>query len=191
MPSAKALATVTLTQRATPFLYQGDELGMTNYPFTSIEEFDDVEVKGLWRTLVETGRVPAEELLSNLRQTSRDNARTPMQWSTRRQRRIHHRSAVVGGQLQLHRDQRAVPGGRPGFGLRTPPRADRVAPPSIPHWCSVPTGDIDPGHEQVFAYTRTSANTVLLVVVNMGSEPLDYQLPGGLAIARDTVEHRR
>jgi glycosidase len=57
--SAKALATLTLTQRATPFLYQGDELGMTNYPFQSIDDFDDVEVKGLWRTLVQTGLVPA------------------------------------------------------------------------------------------------------------------------------------
>ena len=64
--SAKALATLTLTQRATPFLYQGDELGMTNYPFQSIDEYDDVEAKGLWRTLVETGEVPAEEFLSHL-----------------------------------------------------------------------------------------------------------------------------
>jgi oligo-1,6-glucosidase len=79
--SAKALATLVLTQRATPFLYQGDELGMTNYPFERIEQYDDVEVEGLWRTLVETGRVQASELLAHLRGTSRDHARTPMQWS--------------------------------------------------------------------------------------------------------------
>ena len=127
--SAKALATLTLTQRATPFLYQGDELGMTNYPFQSIDEFDDVEVKGLWRTLVETGQVPAEELLRNLRQTSRDHSRTPMQWSDRGQRRLQHRPSLAGGQPQLPTDQRGVPGRRPGFGVQPPPPADRVAAP--------------------------------------------------------------
>lgn len=79
--SAKALATMMLTQRATPFLYQGDELGMTNYPFRGLEDYDDVEVKGQWRDFVESGKVSADEYLAHLRQTSRDNARTPMQWS--------------------------------------------------------------------------------------------------------------
>jgi oligo-1,6-glucosidase len=79
--SAKALATLMLTQRAIPFLYQGDKLGITNYPFRSVEDYNDVEVRGHWRQLVETGRVPAAEYLDHVRQTSRDNARTPMQWS--------------------------------------------------------------------------------------------------------------
>jgi oligo-1,6-glucosidase len=79
--SATALATLMLTQRATPFLYQGDELGMTNYPFQSVQDYDDAEVRGQWRQLVETGLVPATEYLDQVRQTSRDNARTPMQWS--------------------------------------------------------------------------------------------------------------
>lgn len=79
--SASALATVLLTLRGTPFVYQGDELGMTNFPFERIEQYDDVEVKGLWRTQVQTGRVTAEELLGELRHTSRDHARTPMQWT--------------------------------------------------------------------------------------------------------------
>ena len=48
------------------------------FPFERIEQYDDVEVKGLWRTLVEIGRVPAFELLAHLRKTSRDHARTPM-----------------------------------------------------------------------------------------------------------------
>ena len=45
LPSAKVLATMLLTLKGTPFIYQGDELGMTNYPFSRIEEFDDIEVK--------------------------------------------------------------------------------------------------------------------------------------------------
>ena len=111
--SAKALATLVLTQRATPFLYQGDELGMTNFPFERIEQYDDVEVKGLWRTLVETGRVPASELLAHLRETSRDHARTPMQWSAAPHAgftsgtpwlAVHPDFAAVNAQAQLDDD---------------------------------------------------------------------------------------
>jgi oligo-1,6-glucosidase len=71
---------LTLTQRATPFIYQGSELGMTNYPFKKIDDFDDLEGKGFWRDYVETGKVKTEEFLQNVRQTSRDNSRTPFQW---------------------------------------------------------------------------------------------------------------
>ncbi len=69
-----------LTMKGTPFIYQGDELGMTNYPFTKIEEFDDIEVINGWKAQVLTHKVSAEDYLANLRKTSRDHARTPMQW---------------------------------------------------------------------------------------------------------------
>ncbi|RYD19692.1 MAG: alpha-glucosidase, partial [Lysobacteraceae bacterium] len=81
VPSAKLLAMLLLTQKGTPFLYQGDEIGMTNYPFTAIDQFDDVEVKGNYAAQVLTGKVPAAEYLANLKRTGRDNARTPMQWT--------------------------------------------------------------------------------------------------------------
>ncbi len=53
--SATMLATVLLTQRGTPSIYQGDEIGMTNCPFDSIDEYDDIQVKNAWRALVESG----------------------------------------------------------------------------------------------------------------------------------------
>lgn len=79
--SAKALAMVYLCQRATPFIYQGDELGMTNFPFTRLDQYNDLEVKGMWDKWVATGKVSEAEYLSHQAQTSRDHARTPMQWS--------------------------------------------------------------------------------------------------------------
>ncbi|MFZ1136203.1 MAG: alpha-glucosidase, partial [Candidatus Korobacteraceae bacterium] len=57
--SAKALATMLLSLKGTPFIYQGDELGMTNYPFTSIDQFDDIAVKNAWKAMVVTNQVPA------------------------------------------------------------------------------------------------------------------------------------
>ncbi|WP_433962748.1 alpha-amylase family glycosyl hydrolase [Serratia symbiotica] len=58
--SAKALVTLILSQHATPFIYQGSELGMTNYPFKKMDDFDDIEVKGFWHDYVKTGKVNAE-----------------------------------------------------------------------------------------------------------------------------------
>jgi oligo-1,6-glucosidase len=77
--SAKALGTILHGMRGTPFVYQGEELGMTNYPFRSIEDHQDVEAVGYYRASVLAGRDPAE-LLGGLAAVGRDNARTPMQW---------------------------------------------------------------------------------------------------------------
>jgi glycosidase len=70
-----------LTLRGTPFLYQGDELGMTNYPFT-LEEFNDIEIKNGYKAKVLTGQMPEAEFLAQSRRFGRDNARTPMQWDS-------------------------------------------------------------------------------------------------------------
>jgi oligo-1,6-glucosidase len=78
--SAKLLAMMLLTLKGTPFVFQGDELGMTNYPFQRIEEFDDIEAKNGWKATVLTGQVKAGDYLANLRKMSRDHSRTPMQW---------------------------------------------------------------------------------------------------------------
>ena len=79
--SATMLATVLLTQRGTPSMYQGDEIGMTNCPFDSIAEYDDIQVKNAWQTLVESGDHPADVFLKTANRIARDHARTPMQWS--------------------------------------------------------------------------------------------------------------
>ena len=62
VPSAKLLETMLLTLRGTPFIYQGDELGMTNYPFHDIDDFNDIEVKNAYKSEVLTGKVPAEQV---------------------------------------------------------------------------------------------------------------------------------
>ncbi len=80
VPSAKLLATMLLTLKGTPYLYQGDELGMTNYPFHNIDEYNDIEARNAWQHDVLTGHESAEHYLNNLLRVSRDHARTPMQW---------------------------------------------------------------------------------------------------------------
>ncbi|GAA4452998.1 alpha-glucosidase [Nibrella saemangeumensis] len=78
--SATMLATVLLTLRGTPTIYQGDEIGMTNCLFNSIDEFDDVQVRNAYEALVASGRYPAEQFMAAANRIARDHARTPMQW---------------------------------------------------------------------------------------------------------------
>ncbi|WP_067726324.1 alpha,alpha-phosphotrehalase [Oceanobacillus damuensis] len=78
--SAKMLATTIHMMKGTPYIYQGEEIGMTNPNFSSIEEYRDVESLNAYKALQHEGKTE-EEIIGILQQKSRDNARTPMQWS--------------------------------------------------------------------------------------------------------------
>lgn len=80
--SAKLLATFAHTLQGTPFIYQGEEIGMTNAPFESIDDYRDIETLNLYRELVEEKGIAVETVMSFLKRKSRDNARTPMQWDS-------------------------------------------------------------------------------------------------------------
>jgi oligo-1,6-glucosidase len=79
--SAKLLACCLYLMRGTPFVYQGEELGMTNAPLTKLEDCRDVEIFNAYRELVEEKKLLTyEQLMNSVRRCGRDNARTPMQW---------------------------------------------------------------------------------------------------------------
>ncbi|RLL42112.1 alpha,alpha-phosphotrehalase [Oceanobacillus piezotolerans] len=80
--SAKMLATTIHMMQGTPYVYQGEEIGMTNPYFTSIDQYRDVESLNAYQILKEKGKTE-EEVLEILQQKSRDNSRTPMQWSNK------------------------------------------------------------------------------------------------------------
>lgn len=77
--SAKMLAMLLHGMQGTPYIYQGEELGMTNVQYT-IEEYQDIETQNLYRERIEKGYAK-EEIMRSIYAKSRDNARTPMQWS--------------------------------------------------------------------------------------------------------------
>lgn len=80
--SAKMLATALYFLQGTPYIYQGEELGMTNIAFQEIGEFRDIESLNAYREYVEVKhQISHEDMMRYLRKSSRDNARTPMQWS--------------------------------------------------------------------------------------------------------------
>ncbi|MDD3213119.1 MAG: alpha-glucosidase [Eubacteriales bacterium] len=78
--SAKMLATCEFMLKGTPFIYQGEELGMTNAGFTDLSDYRDLESINMFRELTENGLIEPEEMMECLRLRSRDNCRTPMQW---------------------------------------------------------------------------------------------------------------
>lgn len=77
--AAKALATILLLLKGTPFIYQGQEIGMTNYPFCSIEEIDAADTIHFYQTLLDQGKMTSEALAIAVN-WSRDHSRTPFQW---------------------------------------------------------------------------------------------------------------
>ena len=180
VPSAKLLATMLLTQKGTPFIYEGDELGMTNYPFKSIDDFDDIEVKNAWKANVLTNKVTADEFIANLRKTSRDNARTPMQWD----------SSPNGGFTTAPKPWLAV---NPNY-KDINAKQEVADPDSIYNYFSRMVAlrrstpsliygdykDLDPQNPTIFAYTRTLGPDKYLVVLNFSEQPIAYSLPAGV-----------
>lgn len=82
--SAKLLATLLCTLRGTTYVYQGDEIGMTNVAFSSIEEYNDVETLNSWKAARARGE-NMDAFLKIVHRQSRDNARTPMQWNSEKE----------------------------------------------------------------------------------------------------------
>ena len=78
--SAKMLATCLHMMQGTPYIYQGEELGMTNYPFQDLQDFRDIESIQAYEEWCRSGRLPHDTFWPCLTFKSRDNARTPMQW---------------------------------------------------------------------------------------------------------------
>ena len=80
--SAKLLITLLMTMRGTPYIYQGDEIGMVNVTHPSIDFYDDIETLNAWKLAEAEGMDMHKFLKASIHRQSRDNARTPMQWDS-------------------------------------------------------------------------------------------------------------
>jgi len=180
--SAKMLGAVLHLHRGTPYVYQGEELGMTNAPFRDIGDFRDIEALGQYAQAVEKeGRSP-EDVLSVLRARGRDNARTPMQWDDSahagfttgtpwlavnpNHKEINAAAAVADPDSVYHFYRRLV--------------ELRHTEPAVVH------GDFRmllPHHEQLYAYTRRLDDTELLVIGNFSAEVVRAELEDAAAWA--------
>ena len=183
VPSAKLFETMILTLRGTPFLYQGDELGMTDYPFKKLEDYDDIAVKNAYKAEVETGKISAAAFLASQAKVARDNARTPMQWNASPQAGFttgaHPWLAVNPNYKQINAAQEDADHAsvlnyvRALIKLRSKTQA----------FVYGDFKDLDPQDAHVFAYTRALGSERYLIVENFSSSPVQYSLPNGMKAA--------
>ncbi|WP_426622891.1 alpha-glucosidase [Leifsonia sp. McL0607] len=171
--SAKALATVLHLMRGTPYVYQGEELGMVNVPFDSIADFRDIETLNHYAEAVNIQGQDAAVVMAALRRTSRDNARTPMQWSNAPAAGFTTGTPWISANPDYPRVNAAAEIADPDSvfahyrGLidlrhRSPVVAD---------------GDFTPvleDHPQVFGYRRALGGQQLLVLVNLTGQVARY-----------------
>ena len=173
--SAKMLGTVLHLHRGTPYVYQGEELGMTNAPFDSIGDFRDIQSLNHYAEAVGTGSDP-ETVLNALRVSGRDNARTPMQWDNTENagfttgtpwisvnpnhEEINARAALADDDSVFHHYRRLI--------------ELRRTEPAVAH------GDFHmllADHDQVYAFTRRHGTTELLLLANFSGEPVTIEVP--------------
>jgi oligo-1,6-glucosidase len=160
--------------RGTPFVYQGEELGMTNYPFRHPADHKDLEALNYYRSVVEAGR-DESAALAGLAKISRDNARTPMQWDAGPNAGFtagdpwlpaNPNHAWLNAAAQLHVSDSVLAHYRALIRLRH----------ELP---ILVDGDLTPLMEddpQIWAYTRTIPNARLLVIANCGRDPRSVEI---------------
>jgi len=160
-------------QRGTPFIYQGEEIGMLNYPFKRIEQFQDVEAKNYYAD--QLGKQTKRAILASLRAKGRDNARTPMQWDASTQ------AGFTTGTPWLPVHPRYA---------RMNVRADQSSKHSIQAFLKTwlayrHTHDVFIDgtltyldlHQDIYAYTRTNREQTILMLTSFAAHPIKLMLP--------------
>ena len=170
---AKALGTVLLTLRGTPFVMQGEELGYANRVWKSIDEFDDLQTRSQYEFALEEG-FTADEALVACNRFSRDNARTPMQWNAGKNAGFSSADATW---LPVHDDFETVN-----------VEAESADPASVLSWYRK-LAALRSGHEelitgsyeellaeseQIYAFRRKGEDAIALVLANLSDEQVSY-----------------
>jgi oligo-1,6-glucosidase len=174
--SAKLLGTVLHLHRGTPYVYQGEELGMTNVPFDSIDAFRDVESLSHYAEATAAGEDP-DSVLATMRPMSRDNARTPMQWDAGEHAGFTTGSPWIPVNPNYTEINAAAAVEDPDSVLHHYRRLHELRH-SEP---AVVDGDFTmllEEDERIYAFTRALGDTELLVVANFSGEAATAQIHG-------------
>ncbi|HEQ3525679.1 TPA: alpha,alpha-phosphotrehalase [Bacillus cereus] len=173
--SAKMLATAMHMLQGTPYIYQGEEIGMTNPKFESIEQYRDVESLNIYDIKLKEG-LSKEEIVGILKQKSRDNSRTPMQWNEKMNsgfttstpwisaaenfKEINVEKALEDKESVFYHYKKLIQ-------LRKTYDVITEGEYAI----------LDKNDPKIWAYTRTTGSEVLLVINNFYGEEITYSVP--------------
>jgi oligo-1,6-glucosidase len=177
LESAKMLATFLHTLKGTPYIYQGEELGMTNVRFDTIEDYKDIEILNMYREKVIENGEDVQKVMESIYVKGRDNARTPIQWDD-----SEHAGFTTGQPwLKVNPNYKEINA------------KNAIADPnSVFHYYRkliqlrkenpiMVYGSYDllhPDHEQIYSYVRKYEGQTLLVILNFSGEQPVFELPG-------------
>ena len=174
--SAKMLATCLHMMQGTPYVYQGEELGMTNVPFRTLEDFRDIESINAYHELVGQGVFDSDTMMRYLRYKSRDNARTPMQWDDSENAgftegtpwiMVNPNYTEINAREELGREDSVF------YYYQNLIRLRHENPVIV-------YGDYEllmPEDESLYVYTRTLEPDRLLVICSFSETETDYEIP--------------
>lgn len=184
--SAKMLGTCLHMMQGTPYIYQGEELGMTNFPFRNISQVDDIECKNAYQTLVLDKKEYSEETMFEIiSKKSRDNARTPMQWNDSKNGgfttgtpwlSVNPNYTYINAESQIHDPDSVFSYYKKLIELRKNNKIIVYGSYSL----------LCPDDEKIYAFLRTLGEEKLLVICNFTSETL--ALPSDVAEQKDMAK---
>ena len=174
--SAKMLATCIHMMQGTPYVYQGEELGMTNIYFDKLEDYRDIESINYFKEFTESGLMTPKHMMKCLMLRSRDNARTPMQWDDSKQ------AGFTDGEpwIKVNQNYKKINAAQ-----------QLEDPDSVFHYYQklislrkekeiIVYGEFEPLYredEQIFAYTRKGDQEKLLTVCNFSDQNAEVEVP--------------
>jgi alpha-glucosidase len=172
--SATAMAAMYFLMQGTPFIYQGQEIGMTNVQFPSIEDYDDVAVKNLYKLKREEG-VSHQEIMEIIWASSRDNSRTPMQWSNETNggfseaspwMKVNENYKHINVEAQLQDPESILTFYKKMISVKKENEIFTYGVYDL----------ILPLHKQIYAYTRTLEKEMVLVITNLSTKTAEADL---------------
>lgn len=179
--SAKMLATSIHMMQGTPYIYQGEEIGMTNPGYTSIEQYRDVESTNMYDIMVNQQGVSEQAMLAILAQKSRDNSRTPMQWNSQAYAGFSQGQPwleVASNYPQINAEQALADKNSVFYFYQRLIELRKTVP-------VITRGDYQdllPSHPAIFAYQRQDDQQILLCINNYYDQEEEWVLPEKLAL---------
>lgn len=184
--SAKMLGTCIHMMQGTPYVYQGEELGMTNYPFQSLEEFRDIESINAYHELTEKGVVNEADMFRYISYKGRDNARTPVQWDDSAYAgfttgkpwiNVNPNYTEINAKEQLSREDSVFHYYQKLIALRK--EHDIIVYGEYELLC--------PENEELYVYKRTQGKEKILVICNFTDQVVTYEIPSEFAVENASV----
>ena len=173
--SAKMLATCLHFLKGTPYIYQGEEIGMTNVAFDNLDQYKDIETHNFYKVKTESG-VTHEHMMDAIHENSRDNARTPMHWNNQTNAGFSEGAPWIElnpNYPEINVESALADPGSIFYHYKTLIEL-RKAHPAIVYGSFIPVFE---EHDKVFAYVRELDGEQLFVVCNFSGDSLTLDVP--------------